>query len=79
MPFIVFANKLFIYIISIFSKDVIKMAKETVKTFIIVQNVLKNNNNFNILIIIIITTRAGRYDQKCISRYFSKLYRFHGI
>ncbi len=23
--------------------------------------------------------RAGRYDQKCISRYFSKLYRFHGI
>ncbi len=24
-------------------------------------------------------TRAGRYDQKFISRYFSKLYRFHGI
>ncbi len=24
-------------------------------------------------------SRAGRYDQKCISRYFSKLYRFHGI
>ncbi len=23
--------------------------------------------------------RAGRYDQKFISRYFSKLYRFHGI
>ncbi len=23
--------------------------------------------------------RAGRYDQKLISRYFSKLYRFHGI
>ncbi len=22
---------------------------------------------------------AGRYDQKCISQYFSKLYRFHGI
>ncbi len=24
-------------------------------------------------------SRAGRYDQKFISRYFSKLYRFHGI
>ncbi len=24
-------------------------------------------------------TSAGRYDQKFISRYFSKLYRFHGI
>ncbi len=23
--------------------------------------------------------RAGRYDQQFISRYFSKLYRFHGI
>ncbi len=23
--------------------------------------------------------RAGRYDQKFISQYFSKLYRFHGI
>ncbi len=23
--------------------------------------------------------RAGRYDQKSVSRYFSKLYRFHGI
>ncbi len=23
--------------------------------------------------------RAGQYDQKCISQYFSKLYRFHGI
>ncbi len=23
--------------------------------------------------------RAGRYDPKFISRYFSKLYRFHGI
>ncbi len=26
-----------------------------------------------------LATNAGRYDQKCISRYFSKLYRFHGI
>ncbi len=26
-----------------------------------------------------IIIRAGRYDQKFISRYFSKLYRFHGI
>ncbi len=25
------------------------------------------------------SSRAGRYDQKFISRYFSKLYRFHGI
>ncbi len=28
---------------------------------------------------IIYYIRAGRYDQKSISRYFSKLYRFHGI
>ncbi len=28
---------------------------------------------------IYLSIRAGRYDQKFISRYFSKLYRFHGI
>ncbi len=29
--------------------------------------------------VVLLIVRAGRYDQKFISRYFSKLYRFHGI
>ncbi len=32
-----------------------------------------------IAILSISPSSAGRYDQKFISRYFSKLYRFHGI
>ncbi len=38
-----------------------------------------SSNPTNINGVIVIVVRAGRYDQKFISRYFSKLYRFHGI